>query len=117
MDWQKLIVDLANSDAAIAVIVALATTLGAWVFTKKPKWQTYFEKYSGAFVRGIKLAEANIPDDTTNKNVKRLDDALQYVIRVIEAGEKKKLSEEDKIHLEAKVSEVHADIESTLVKQ
>jgi hypothetical protein len=112
MNWNELIIAAMNSNAVIALISSGALAFIVWIGKKQPKVKQYFDKYGGAIIRGVKLAEANIPDDTENKSLKRLDHALQYVIQVIEAGENRKVTDSEKVQLEAKISEVHDQIET-----
>jgi len=80
MNWQELIVDVLNSNAAIAMIAAVAVYLLNMIYAKKPEWK----KYEGTVIAAIKAAEKAIPDGSPNTATARLDYALKYVLRVYE---------------------------------
>jgi len=69
-----------NSAAFITVVAALLLYGLNRLYAKRPLWQ----QWEGTIITAVKLAEKAIPDDTENKGLGKLDDALQYVIRVYE---------------------------------
>ncbi len=67
-----------NSPIAITAVAALALFGLNRLYSKQPLWK----KYEGTIVAAIKFAEKKIPDDTENKSLAKLDDALEYVLAV-----------------------------------
>jgi len=78
--------DAMNAPAAIAFVAGVFLWLLNRLYTAKPEWQ----KYEGAIITAIKFAEKNIPDDSPNAGLSRLDDALKYVVKVYEEANGKK---------------------------
>lgn len=110
MDWQKLIIDALNSNGAVALIASIGLFLLGKLQKGKPEVFSWLKKYEGAIISGIKQAEILIPDDTENKSLKKLDLALEYIIRVIEQAEQRKLSEAEKAEIENAVSAKHDEM-------
>ena len=77
--------DVLNSPAVIAGVAALVLWLLNRVYAKKPAWQAF----EGTIIAGIKWAEKQIPDDSENKSLSRLNAAMQYVVKVEEVNGKR----------------------------
>ena len=107
---KDIILNLVNSEAFITGVAFIICYLGKLIASKKPSWEILIQKYRGHVIRAIKLAEAEIPDDTTNKGMKRLDCALQYAIRAIEVAENRPMTDKEKTVLNSAISEVHNDV-------
>ena len=91
MDWKVVLEkvwELANSPAGIAVIASVALYLLNKVYTKKPAWQ----KYQGLIIAGVKHAEKMIDDNTENSGMRKFDEALKWVVKIVEKTEGKKAS-------------------------
>jgi len=97
-----------NSGAGITIVAGILLYALNRLYSKKPLWQ----KYEGHFITAIKLAEKNIKDDTKNKALARLDDALKYMIKVF-AEKNKKV---DKAELKDAIGIVHNNLDSSLTK-
>jgi hypothetical protein len=107
---KDIILSLVNSDSFLLVVAwGIREVLGL-IKGKKPSWEVLIQKYKGHVIRAIKLAEAEIPDDTTNKGMRRLDCALQYAIRAIEVAENRPMTDKEKTVLNSAISEVHNDV-------
>lgn len=105
------IIAILNTEAVQAAIVAGVAYLLGKLFVKSPKTELFFDKYKGAMIKAVKLAEAEIPDDTENKALHRLDLALQYTVKLIETAEGKKIvSQADLAKLQNDISHVHNEV-------
>ncbi len=111
MNWEsvlKLAWEALNSPAGIAVLAgALLWALNA-IYAKKPSWQ----KFEGAIVSGIKLAEKSVPDGTANKSLARLDAALKYVVKVYEEARGKQPSAKTVAELKEGIQLTHDKLEA-----
>lgn len=87
------------------VVFALSYILGK-VFTAKPTWEVYVNKYRPLIISAVKKAEKEIPDDTPNKGLARLDLALKYILALE--------SKLDTTSLKQAITAVHSEVESTL---
>jgi hypothetical protein len=104
------IVRVLNADAVIALIPTVGLMIVAWATRRSSKATRVAElvaKYSGTIISGIKQAEKAIPDDADNKAIRRLDMALQYVVKVIEQYERKQLGSDERGAIESAISEIH----------
>jgi tetrahydromethanopterin S-methyltransferase subunit D len=70
-----------NSPAGITAMVTLVIFIINKIYAAKPIWR----QYEGLFTQAVKMAEKAIPDDSPNKSVRRLDEALKYINRVLAA--------------------------------
>ena len=108
---KDLIISVLESQAVQTLIVGGVVYLLGKLFVKEPKVGLFFEKYKGAMIKGIKLAEAEIPDDTQNKSLVRLDRALQYTIQLIEIAENRKVTTEAELaQIKSDISAVHHEV-------
>lgn len=71
--WQVV-----NSGPAIMAMAALLGWLLTKLFNMRPAW----EAYEGTIISAIKHAEKAVPDDSSNKAIARLDEALRYVLKI-----------------------------------
>ena len=62
--------------------VTWAAVVGFFIFlaSKLNPFQEAWKKYEGSIITGIKLAEKQIPDDTPNAGLAKLDAALRFVL-------------------------------------
>ena|SRR5690554_1146674 len=72
--------NILNQPVVITVIAGLVLWALNKVYAKKPAWQAF----EGTIIAGIKWAEKQIPDDSENKSLSRLNAAMQYVVKVYE---------------------------------
>ena len=75
-----LILNALNTPAGIAILVSILTIILNAILKSKPEWA----KYEGTILQAVKMAEKAIPADTENKGLKRLDFALEIVIKAFE---------------------------------
>ena len=99
---------LINSPAGIAVIAGLVLWLLNRLYAAKPAWQ----KYEGAIIAGIKYAEKQVPDDSANKSLARLDAALRYVLKVYQEVNNRSASAKEVAELKDGISIVHNELEA-----
>ena len=71
--WKAL-----NSPVGIATVAGLVLWLLNRLYAARPAWK----RYEGAIISAVKLAEKEIPDETPNAGLRRLDVALKYVLKV-----------------------------------
>ena len=107
---KDLIISILNTDAVQTAIVAGILFLLGKLFIKVPKAELFYQEYKGAMIKAVKLAEAEIPDDTQNKGLRRLDQALLYTVKLIEIAEGKVLPPEAKAKLKSDLSAVHDEV-------
>jgi len=84
MNWTAFVSALAdffNSGFGFALIWAGLVVLFAWLSSKWNPFEKTWEKYEGSIITGIKLAEKNVPDDTPNAGLAKLDSALRFVLK------------------------------------
>ncbi len=83
MDWKTIVETVwaaLNSPAGITAMAGVLLWALNRLYTAKPLWQ----QYEGTVIAAIRLAEKQVPDETTNAGLARLDAALKYVITVYE---------------------------------
>lgn len=111
MDWTMILEAIwifINSPAGVALSVAVAIWAMNRVYAARPDWR----KHQGTIIAAIKYAEKTIPNDSYNKSVKRLDEALGYVIKVIEAAQSKPVTPAEIIELKEGIQVSHAELEA-----
>jgi hypothetical protein len=101
-----MIMGFLNSEVGKVVVAAILALILGKVFTAKPKWKKYYEKYRPILMQAVKFAEKQVPDDTENKPKAKLDAALKYVLDL-----DKKLEAKDKEAMKAAITAVHAEAE------
>ena len=115
MDFSAIIQGLAaffNSSVGFAVTWAALVGFFIFLASKFNPLQEKWKKYEGSIITGIKLAEKQIPDDTPNAGLVKLDAALRFVLNAYaEANSGKqpsaKLIEDIKQGIQVK----HADLD------
>jgi len=63
-------------NSSFGFAVAWAAVVGFFIFLASKAWK----KYEGSIITGIKLAEKQIPHDTPNAGLAKLDAALRFVL-------------------------------------
>jgi dihydroxyacetone kinase-like predicted kinase len=101
--------NIINSPAFITVVAALLLYGLNRLYAKKPLWQ----QWEGTIITAVKLAEKAIPDDVENKAFKRLNEALQYVVRVYEEARGAPPTPEQIDELKEGIQIVHSQLERT----
>ena len=112
MDWNgiwQVTWDVLNSPAVIAIIAAGLLWLLNKLYAAKPAWQAL----EGTIIAAVKWAEKEIPDDTPNKALVRLNAALNYVVKVYEEARGKPVDAETKAELREGIQIVHAELEAS----
>ena len=108
----EILLSVLNSESVkYAIVLGIIWALKK-LFAKEPKVKLFYDDYKGAMIKAIKFAEAEIPDDTENKHLRRLDLALKYTVELINTAEERKLSK-TKINpakLTADISAVHHEV-------
>jgi len=110
---QELVLELLNTQAAQTIIIAGLIYLFGKLTIKVPSIKVFYDKYKGEMARIVKLVEVEIPDNTNNKSLHRLDLALQYVIQLIETKENRKLSDAEVLEVRSAISEVHLEVQAS----
>ena len=101
--------EILNSPAAITLAAMLLVYLLNRLYTRKPLW----EAWEGTIITAIKLAEKAIPDDTDKKGLGKLDEALQYVLRIYEEARDKPPTPEQAAQLKEAIQIKHAELEKS----
>jgi hypothetical protein len=97
-----------NAPAGITLLAGgLLWGLNA-LYAKVPGWK----KYEGTIISAVRFAEKEIPDSTSNKSLKRLDVALNLVLKVYEETTGKPASDKIAADLTEGIKIVHSRLES-----
>lgn len=96
--------DVLNQPIVITIVASIVVLLLNRLYAKQPVWK----KYEGTIIAAIKYAEKAIPDNTENKSVKRLDEALEYILKIHGQLPQKQIDE-----IAEGVQIVHASLEAT----
>ena len=99
--------DVINSPAVIALLAGGLLWLLNKLYAKKPAWQAF----EGTIIAAVKWAEKEIPDDTPNKSINRLNAALSYVVKVYEEARGKPADAKVKAELREGIQIIHAELE------
>ena len=112
MNWTAFLQvawDVVNSPAVIALMAGGLLWLLNRLYAAKPAWQAF----EGTIIAAVKWAEKEIPDDTPNKAMSRLDAALSYVLKVYEEARGKPADSQTKQELREGIQIVHAELEAS----
>ena len=99
---------LLNSPIAIAALAAVVLWALNKLYASKPLW----EKYQGTIISAIKFAENAIDDDTENSGLKKLDEALKYVLNVFEEVNNRKATIKEEAELKDAIGLIHDELEA-----
>jgi hypothetical protein len=102
------IMDILNKPIVIATLGAFLVYGLNRLYASKPKWA----KYEGTIISAVKSAEKAIPDDTDNKGLARLNNAMQYVIKIYEAKHGKAPTAAMRSDLQEGIQIVHEKLDS-----
>jgi len=97
-----------NSSLGVSIVIFVLSFILGKIFTAKPKWKSLVLKYGPSLMQAVKSAEKKISDNTTNKGLAKLDEALQYLIKI---EPKLKIVADDDI--KRALTAVHAKAESS----
>ena len=70
-----------NSGVGFALIWAAMVGFFIFLASRFNPLQEAWKKYEGSIITGIRLAEKQIPDDTPNAGLAKLDAALRFVLK------------------------------------
>ena len=93
MDWNATldsVVKFFNSSFGFAVVWAALVGLFMWLTSRFNPFQEKWKQWEGSIITGIKLAEKQVPDDTPNAGLAKLDAALRFVLKAYAEANKGK---------------------------
>ena len=70
-----------NSSVGFALIWAAMVGVFIWLASRFNPFQEKWKEWEGSIITGIKLAEKQIPDDTPNAGLAKLDAALRFALK------------------------------------
>jgi len=105
----QVIWNVLNSPAVIALLAGGMLWLLNRLYAAKPAWQAF----EGTIIAAVKWAEKEIPDDTPNKALNRLNAALNYVVKVYEEARGKPADSKVQTELREGIQIVHAELEAS----
>lgn len=111
MNWEtilKLVWEVANSPAGIAFLAGVLIWSLNKLYARKPAWAAF----EGAIISAVKFAEKQVPDGTESKGMRRLDAALQYVIKVYEEAKGRKPGAKTVAELKEGIQITHDKLEA-----
>jgi hypothetical protein len=111
MNWNTVLTTLwtlANSPAVIALAAAALLYGLNKLYARKPTWQAF----EGTIIAAVKWAEKQIPDDSPNKSLARLNAALGYVIKVYEQARGVSPDPAVTAELREGIQIIHAELEA-----
>lgn len=101
-----------NSPFGFVLIWIVALALTFLFLNKLSPLHKAWEKYEGAIITAIKLAEKAIPDGTPNAGLRRLDEALQFVLKAYAEQHNGKFPSADLVReLKEGIQIKHAELE------
>lgn len=111
MDWTKIIQaawEIINSPAIIALVAGGMLWALNKLYAAKPTWKAF----EGTIIAAVKWAEKQIPGDVSNKALRKLDAALQYVVRIYEQATGKAADHAVRQDLTQGIQIIHAELEA-----
>ena len=69
-----------NSGVGFAVIWMIAAAVVFLLINKASPFHEAWKKYEGTIITAIKVAEKAVDDDTPNAGLRRLDEAMKFVL-------------------------------------
>jgi len=112
MNWDGIggvIWSVLNSPAVIALLAGGFLWLLNRLYAARPAWQAF----EGSIIAAVKWAEKEIPDDTPNKSLAKLNAALGYVLKVYEELRGKPADADTQAELREGIQIVHAELEAS----
>ncbi|AQT67951.1 hypothetical protein STSP2_01103 [Anaerohalosphaera lusitana] len=70
-----------NSSFGFAAVWAATVGFFLWLGSRYNPFELKWKKYEGSIITAIRLAEKQIPDDTDNAGMRKLDWALRFVLQ------------------------------------
>ncbi len=105
------VMNFLNNPVVLLVITALLTYIIKTLWVKQPAWMELASQYAGDIIAAVKFAEKAIPDTVEQKGLKRLDEAMKYMITVYEATTKMPVTEAVKADLRQAIITTHNELE------
>ena len=99
--------EFVNSPLGVSCVVAVLTFVLGKIFTAKPEWKKLVLEHGPRLMEAVKWAEKQIPDDTPNPGLSRLDVALKYVVELVP-----KLGKVNESAVKEALTAVHTSAES-----
>lgn len=112
MDWNdigQIVWKLMNSPTVITLLAGGLLWLLNRLYAARPAWRAF----EGTIIAGVKWAEKQIPDDSANTALSRLDTALVYVLKVYTATNGKNASARVTAELREGIQIIHAELEAS----
>lgn len=107
MNLLNLLWDFVNSPIGL-MLVASAVVFLVNLRWAKPGWK----KFEGTIIAAVAWAEKTIPDNAENKSVKRLDEALKYVLKVHREMTSRSATAKEVADLREGIQIIHADLQA-----
>jgi hypothetical protein len=98
-----------NTPAGVTMMAGVFLWLLNRLYAAKPAWQAF----EGTIIAAVRFAEKEIPDDTPNKGLARLDAAMKYVLDVYEEARGKPADTETTNELREGIQIVHTKLEAS----
>ena len=101
-----------NSGVGFALVWAGMVGLFMWLASRFNPFQEKWKEWEGSIITGIKLAEKQIPDDTPNAGLGKLDAALRFVLNAYaEANNGKQPSDKVIEQIKQGIQIKHSDLD------
>lgn len=101
--------EVVNTPAGITAMAGVLLWALNHAYAAKPAWV----KWEGTIISAIRTAEKQIPDSTGNSGLKKLDLALDLVIRIYEAERGKSPSQKIKDELREGIQILHNKLDES----
>jgi hypothetical protein len=103
-----------NTPFGFALTWAVVVGLFVYLSSKFNPFVEAWKKYEGSIITGIKLAEKQLPGDTPNKGLAKLDAALRFVLKAYaEANNGKQPSAKVIEQIKQGIQIKHADLDKS----
>ena len=101
-----------NSGIGFALVWAGMVGLFMWLASKFNPFQEKWKAWEGSIITGIKLAEKQVPDDTPDAGLAKLDAALRFVLKAYaEANKGKQPSSKTVQEIKQGIQIKHSDLD------
>lgn len=97
-----------NSPAAITAVVAVVAAIIARVAFLKGVW----EKYAGVATAAVRMAEKAVPDNAENKAIRKLDEALKYLVNIFTELEGRAPTPDEQLELRNAIEESLTELQA-----
>lgn len=97
-----------NAPAAITTIAAVVAAIIARIAFVKGVW----EKYAGVAMAAVRMAEKAVPDNAENKAVRKLDEALKYLVNIFTELEGRAPTPDEQLELRNAIEESLTELQA-----